>query len=207
MSSSTAGSQQQQQSKPTPEQVQEAAHAVGYSLGTQAYAIVGGAACTLLGSLRETEDVDVVVPQGATIETRQKLRSQPDYFDIDRRTLHTLYKSEPPVEIELLAPPSLFKEEFSASTPVVLVAGVKVLKPALILNAKCHSILGRATKEKKTTDSFDIKFFLEWCAKNNNLPTAAEVPRATKEFVEWFISEYEGRELWENAGYNFETGK
>jgi hypothetical protein len=207
-SSSASGSQQQQQSpKPTPEQVRAAAQAISSFLGSQVYAVVGGAACSLLGSSRVTEDVDVVVPQGATKETRQKLKSQAAYFDVEKRTLHTYYKSTPPVEVEILAPPSLFKENFSSSTPVVVVNGIKVLKPALILNAKCYSIIGRASEDKKRTDALDIQFCLWWCAQNNAFPTGAEVPRASKEFVEWFVSGYGGQELWLNARYNFETGK
>ncbi len=51
---------------PTPEQVCAAAKAVGYALGDQDYALVGGAACVLLDSTRATEDVDIVVPKGNT---------------------------------------------------------------------------------------------------------------------------------------------
>jgi hypothetical protein len=199
--------QPERSAKPSPGQIREAARAISHYLGDQVYAIVGGAACSLLGSSRETEDVDIVVPQGATRDARRKLKNEPTYFDVDNRTLHTYYKSDPRVEVEIITPPSLFREGFDNNTPVVLVDGVKVLKPSLILNAKCNSILGRASKEKKDTDAFDITFCLRWCANHNAFPTAAEVPRADKEFVEWFTSEYGGAEYWTNAGYNRETGK
>lgn len=190
---------------PKSEDIRAAASAVKYSLGNQVYAVVGGAACSLLGSTRETEDVDFVVPQGGTKDARRMLKNQPTYFDVDNRTLHTYYKSDPMVEIEILAPPSLFKENFDSNTSVVLINGVKVLKPSLILNAKCNSINGRASEDKKKTDSVDIKFCLGWCANNNAFPTAAEVPRADKEFVEWFVYEYGGAEYWTNARYNWKT--
>jgi len=193
--------------KPTPDQVRAAAEALGTSLGNQVYAVVGGAACSLLGSTRVTEDVDVVVPQGATKETRQLLKSQTAEFDVEKRTLHTYFKTSPPVEIEILTPPALFKETFSSSTPVVIIRGVKVLKPALILNSKCNSILGRATEEKKGTDAADIQFCLWWCVQNNVFPTQSEVPRASKVFVEWFIAAYGGQDFWVNARYNLKTGK
>ncbi|KAH9215534.1 hypothetical protein DL95DRAFT_523215 [Leptodontidium sp. 2 PMI_412] len=199
-SSSVRGSQEQR------EQVRKAAQAVGFFLGGQVYAIVGGAACVLLGSTRATEDVDIVVPQGATKETRQRLKDQAEYFHVEKRTLHTYYKSDPLVEIEVLAPPAMFKEDFSSSTPVVVVDGVNVLKPALILNSKCNSITGRPSDGKKQNDATDIRFCLRWCARNNALPTKTEVPRASKEFVEWYIDVYGGREDWQNAGYNFDTG-
>ncbi|KAN0106648.1 hypothetical protein V8E51_009524 [Hyaloscypha variabilis] len=199
--------QPEQPTKPSPEQIREAAVAINYYLGDQVYAIVGGAACSLLGSTRETEDIDIVVPQGATRDARQRLRNEPTYFDVDNRTLHTYYRSDPRVEVEILTPPSLFRERFDNNTPVVLINGVKVLKPSLILNAKCNSILGRASEEKKTTDATDIKFCLWWCASNNAFPTATEVPRASREFVEWFIGVYGEAEYWTNAGYNWETGR
>ena len=174
---------------------------------SQVYAVVEGAACSLLGSSRVTTDVDIVVLQGATKETRQKLKSQAAHFDVENRTFHTYYKSVSLVEVEILTPPLLFKENFTSSTPVIVVEGVKILKPALILNAKCHSILGRATQDKKRTDVLDIQFCLMWCVQNNAFPTGAEVPRASKQFVEWFTSEYSGEDLWLKARYNFETGK
>ncbi|TVY15843.1 hypothetical protein LARI1_G005766 [Lachnellula arida] len=200
-----SGSGPFQSTKPSPEQIREAAEAIRHSLGNQVYAIVGGAACSLLGSTRETEDVDFVVPQGATRDARRMLKNQPQHFDVENRTLHTYYKADPRVEIEIIAPPSLFQENFDNNTSVVLVNGVKVLKPSLILNAKCNSITGRASEGKKKTDAEDIKFCLWWCANNNAFPTAAEVPRASKEFVQWFVSEFEGAEYWTNARYNWKT--
>ncbi|PSS15239.1 hypothetical protein M430DRAFT_59860 [Amorphotheca resinae ATCC 22711] len=192
--------------KPSPEQIREAAVAISYCLGDQVYAIVGGAACSLLGSTRETIDVDIVVPQGATRDARRKLRNEPTLFDVDNRTLHTYYRSDPRVEVEIITPPSLFRERFDNNTPVVLINGVKVLKPSLILNAKCNSILSRSSGEKRLADATDIKFCLRWCANNNAFPTAAEVPHADMEFVEWFIGVYAESECWTNAGYNRETG-
>ena len=46
-----------------------------------------------------------------------------------------------------------------------------------------------------------------WCVQNNAFPTGLEVPRASKQSVEWFASEYDGEDLWLKARYNFETGK
>ena len=204
-SSTTPGSQHG--AKPSPEQVREVAQAIGSFLGDRTYAVVGGAACSLLGSQRVTEDVDIVVPRGATKDTRNVFKSQPDYFDVDNRTLHTYYRSDPKVDVEILSPPSLFRESFDASTPFVVIGNTRVLKPTLILNAKCNSILGRSTDEKKRTDAMDIRFCLDWCHKNGVLPTAEEVPRADAEFVPWFISVYGAKEEWAKAAYNFETGQ
>jgi hypothetical protein len=90
--------------------------------------------------------VDFVVPAGQTPTARQELRNA-GVFTIEPGTLHTYYQG---VEIEILAPPALFKEPYNAETPTIEVQQVRILKPALILNAKCRSILGRANEEKKT---------------------------------------------------------
>ncbi|KAK5254537.1 hypothetical protein LTR16_004818 [Cryomyces antarcticus] len=204
--SRSATSNSQDSSLPTTEQVRAAANMLGYVLGENVYAVVGGAACTLLGSMRVTEDVDFVVPKGSTSNARKLLKEQTDSFEVEKKTFHTIYKSNPPVEIEILAPPALFKERFDASTPITEVDGVKILKPALLLNAKCGSILSRAEGKKKDTDAFDIKYLLVWCALTQNYPTTEEVPNASKEFVLWFIRIYQGKEQWTGARYVLEQG-
>ncbi|PLN83574.1 hypothetical protein BDW42DRAFT_164703 [Aspergillus taichungensis] len=191
----------------SPEEIRKAAVAVGEALAScEKYAIVGGGACALLGSTRATQDIDLVVPRGKTANARQLLRASSD-FEVERGTNHTAYKAERLVEIEILAPPALFKEPFDQETEVITVHGTKVLKPALLLNAKCGAVTGRATEEKKRTDLFDIVFLLNFCARNPEyLPKADEVPKATKELVQSIIQIYGGQDAWERAGYDLETG-
>ena len=55
--------------------IHAAAVAIGETLGTRRYAIVGGAACMLLGSMRLTEDVDLVVPKGTAPEYRKLFKT------------------------------------------------------------------------------------------------------------------------------------
>lgn len=169
------------------------------------YALVGGSACVVLGSDRATEDVDFVVIQGQTPDARQLLRGSSD-FTIQPRTNHTTFTQDN-VDIEILAPPVLFKETFDQTTEVITIDNMKVLKPALILNAKCRSILGRANLVKRGTDSGDIIFLLELCAQHAEYrPKAAEVPNATGEFVQMFSQVYGRLELWSRAGYDLQTG-
>jgi hypothetical protein len=150
------------------EAVREAAQAVGRVLGDQAYAIVGGAGCALLGSPRTTTDVDIVVPRGQTMEIRKLFKGQ-EWFVVEKRTLHTYFSSNPRVDIEILTPPMLFKEQFDASTPTVIIGSAKVLKPALLLNAKCHSIMGRG-EAKTRSDAHDIAFLLRWLLESRDVP-------------------------------------
>ncbi|KAI1263922.1 hypothetical protein F5Y18DRAFT_391854 [Xylariaceae sp. FL1019] len=192
---------------PDAEQTLAASKAIAAALGKQDYAIVGGAACSILGSRRLTSDVDFVVPKGATKSARDLLKQQPTHFDIDRRTQHTNYKSSPPIEVEILTPPALFKQEFSKTTPIIVQQGIRILKPTLILNAKCGSILGRATEDKKRTDAADIKFLLAWCAHHKLLPSNADVPNADSGLVELFIGSFGDGHLWKNAGYDMTKGR
>lgn len=194
--------------QPSIEQVRAAAKEVASSLGSIDYAIIGGAACIILGSIRTTTDVDFVVLKGQTSAARKLLREQPSSFEIEPKTLHTYYKkSTPPVEIEILAPPALFKETFEKTTPTIVVDGARILKPALILNAKCRSILGRPTEAKRRTDAQDIKYLLRWCARVGSIPTSAEVPNASKDFVTWFTTEYGDEPIWTPAGYDLDKGQ
>ncbi|KAI1340962.1 hypothetical protein F5Y15DRAFT_378421 [Xylariaceae sp. FL0016] len=156
--------------KPRSEVTRRAASAVSRALGNADYALVGGAACSVLGSNRLTADVDFVVPKGATKTARALLKQHPTVSSVDKRTQHTTFVADPTVEIEILAPPALFQQDFSPNTPTLLLDGVRVLKPALLINAKCGSLPQRNTEEKQSTDSEDILFLLEWCARHKQYP-------------------------------------
>ncbi|KAF1973758.1 hypothetical protein BU23DRAFT_464108, partial [Bimuria novae-zelandiae CBS 107.79] len=165
----------------------------------------------LLGSPRTIEDVDVVVPKDAVAAARTLLVAASGHFTVDPRTRHTHYITSPAVEIEILSPPTLFQETFNLDTPTHSITigdrSIRVLKPALILNAKCRSILGRSNDEKKKTDAADITFLLWWLATNNAFPLAQEVPNASKEFVTWFIGKYGNAEYWTGARFNLKRGE
>lgn len=171
------------------------------ALTGQTYAVVGGGACLLLGHPRSTADIDIVVPAGAIPQTRRLLRDS-SLFEVDPRTRHTFF-ADGQVQIELLAPPTMFREPFDSATPTVQVDGVKVLLPVRLLNAKCGSILQRAGDTKKASDAQDIRFLLRYVAEQNLAVRAEEVPNASREFVEWAVG-FMGvaQDLWDAAGYN-----
>ncbi|KAI0473421.1 hypothetical protein GGR56DRAFT_530815 [Xylariaceae sp. FL0804] len=192
---------------PSPDQTRSAVQAVAEALGSTAYAIVGGAACTMLGSHRSTWDVDFVVPKGQTRTARSLLKQTGTaVFNVDPRTQRTTFTPTPAIEIEILTPPLLFQQDFTAATPTVLVDGARVLKPALILNAKCRSVVQRTTPGKRESDAADILFLLRWCAANEQYPSNAEVPNAILDVVVAITEMFGGRENWENAGYDFQAG-
>jgi hypothetical protein len=124
------------------------------------YAIIGGGACTLLGSNRTTLDIDIVVPKDHIKTTRRLLAATTD-FEVDARTLHTTYEG---IDVEILAPPRMYLGDFDANTPThnVDVGGVsvRVLHPVILLNNKLRVIGGRATQDRKVSDYQDIVFLL-----------------------------------------------
>ena len=99
-------------------------------LGSMTYSIVGGGACSILGGPRQTMDIDAVVCKNQAAEARRRLAAIPSHFSVDARTRHTNYLSNPRVEVEILAPPTLFKETFDENTPTIIVHGVRVLDAA-----------------------------------------------------------------------------
>ena len=178
----------------------EAVSAVGKALKDTHYAIIGGAACALLGSDRETRDVDLVVVRGGTAAARARLKSSPG-FRVEARTMHTYYGHVP---VEILAPPALFKGEFTPDTPTVEISGAKVLEPACLLNTKCGSIRERSSDSDKGKDAADIKFLLDWFIgeeRRISLGTKdrEEVPNVTKEFIAEFVMHYGRQSLWDEV--------
>ncbi|KAK7926758.1 hypothetical protein PG985_003756 [Apiospora marii] len=193
---------------PSRQQLIDAAAAVAVALdGKVPYALVGGGACVVLGSQRATEeDIEIVVPKGRTSEARSLLKEHPASFDIESKTLHTYFKSGGPglVRVELLAPPGMFREDFTEATPTICVGDgrVRVLKPVLLLNAKCGSVQERPNQERMQSDAVDIVFLLGWCRRNGVYPTADDVPNATRALVDTFVSLVPSKEHWVNAGYD-----
>lgn len=184
--------------------VQAAASAVANAVGNRPYAIVGGAACLLLGSVRQTEDVDLVVPKNTVVEYRKLFRT-PDATRLGFKTgtqqpRHTFHGQEN-VLIELLSPPGMFKTHFDANTPTVLVNGIRVLHPLFLLDAKCGALISRS-EQKRFTDAQDIIFLLGYCVAHGLKITTRDVPNASPDNVEYLISQgWVSREVWAHAGY------
>ncbi|KAI1790433.1 hypothetical protein LXA43DRAFT_1148043 [Ganoderma leucocontextum] len=184
--------------------IRAAAVAVSQTLNPRPYAIVGGGACMLLGSMRLTEDVDLVVPKGTVAEYR-KLFQTPAAEGRGFRTgteqpKHTFHGPED-VLVEFLSPAGMFRGPFDENTPTVVVDGVRVLHPLHLLDAKCESVFSRG-EHKKHTDAEDIRFLLVYCADNGLEIMTGNVPHAHPEAVEYLMSEgWVPREAWVNAGY------
>lgn len=191
-----------------PDDITRAAIAVAQALAGLPYAIVGGAACLLLGAERTTTDVDVVVPAGGIVSARSRLAKAPG-FVVHKQTRHTVYAGS--VDIELLSPPGMFRAPFDANHEVWEVArggvGIRVLHPLALLNAKCGSVVQRGDA-KRQSDYGDIVFLLRWLVAHDIFPTRDKVPNATgaraRELVAMFGF---GEEQWVAAGFDFSKGE
>ena len=163
-----------------------------------------------LGSTLVTDDVHIVVFKNTTSIARNLLATS-DKIMIEPRTRHTHRDSTPPVEIEILAPPGLFKGSFteSSTTLQILVDGsvVNILYPVALLNAKYRSTLGRASTEKKEADFEDIEFLLDYLARNGMYPASGDVPSAGNDVVMFLVKAYKKEDIWKRAGYDSNTGK
>lgn len=105
----------------------------------------------------------------------------------------------------------MFKEKFDCTTPTMTIDGTRILKPTLLLNAKCKSI-NEGGERKRHSDAADIIFLLTWCIEHDCLPSQEEVPNINRDFVLWFIDEFgkESSEIakcWEKAGLDMEKGE
>lgn len=145
--------------------------------------------------------------KGETKTARDKLAAQSTHFSVDPRTRHTNHLSKPAVQIEILTPPSLFKEIFDETTWTEMVGyGIKVLKPTFRLNAKCRSTLARATETRKASDAGISSFFLHGVRAGRCGRRLVKSPSIDGAFVNWFVTSYGGRDLFESAGWDEANG-
>jgi hypothetical protein len=201
---STLAADQIVENMTTEEDIAEAAHALASAISdTVQYAIVGGAACALLGSHRQTEDIDIVVPKGWTIRARSALRDAPK-FNVEARTNFTTYVSDTtggtPIPIEILTPPSMFRIPYTEESPVIYVGGIRILHPVDLLCSKCGSVTQRSTRAKRASDHRDIIFLLDYVLERKAYRGEPEITRlkavATQEWIGQYVIEHpevEGR--------------
>jgi hypothetical protein len=178
-------------------QVLAAAKAIATSLNGTTYAIVGGAACATLGSLREPSTIDIVVPRGETAAARQKFAQCTESFVVEPKTRHTYFvQSVPWVQVVILTPPGLFRGDFTNETKVVERDGIRILHPLLVLDELCSAIMIRWDAERKQSDAEDILFLLKWLVEDEDPISRKDVKNANREFADWFVGKYGGQELW-----------
>jgi hypothetical protein len=148
------------------------------------WAVVGGACCVLLGSTRETTDIDIVVSKPEYVRQAKNLLKADHRFTVESRTRQTYFHhpGHDPLEIEVLCFPSTFKIAFDSGTEVLDVNGVYLLTLAAILNSKCGCMPQRSSESKRISDIQDIIFILLLAIKRGMRFDLNEVPNATEDF-------------------------
>lgn len=180
-----------------PPQILTAALAISETLQYIPHALVGGAAYSLLGSPCSVDSIEIVVPRGQTVLTRNTLRKDSGRFAVDARTRHTHFQgAEFNVEIGVVAPPGLFKGKFEAGTRVVRREGVGILHPVFLLDELCGVMMERVVEGKREEDAADILFLLNWLGENEERIRWSEVPNVTRAFAASFVERHGGVELW-----------
>jgi hypothetical protein len=165
-----------------------AAQALALVFKNQPYAIIGSTSILLLGSTTVQDyNIDILIPRGQTSHFRSLLRKDSKNFTVAPRTLHTTYKSNPPVAIELLTPPFLWEEKYDQDTPVNWRDGVRVLDPIRILDGKCKSIWQWSDEGKRNVDADHILWLLEWTIREGRVVRREEVKNINVSFVMEFI--------------------
>jgi hypothetical protein len=165
--------------------------------------LVGGAGVVALGSMRTTEDVDIVSVLGGIRIIRDAVAADPR-FEVDPRTRHTYFNCTggERVEVQIISPPGTFASRFDTNTVILeLPHGVRVLDPVVLLDSKCHSILGRSSQAKRLSDAQDILFLLDYLYQHGIRTSPTEV-RIDKSFKDWLSLSF-GRDFttkWERIG-------
>jgi hypothetical protein len=171
---------------PPLEDVQKAIKAIGISLSTVDYAIIGGAALIGMGmDVRTTADVDLLVKMGQTVAIKNRLAELP-HFVLDRRTRSLKFEGESgtPVEIDVLNA-GLARIPFEEGFPIVLNKdGAKLASPTVLLNYKISSSYSRSTEAKKLTDLQDVSFLIDYHVQNGMRLEPGTCPNATAEALE-----------------------
>lgn len=164
------------------------------------YAIIGGVACIVLGSQRPTKDLDIVVPDGRAAEAATLLAAT-GHFGTEttqtgrRRTWYHATRHRN-YNLDVLEPHDI-GQTFASTGGVpdtINVNGYPVLHPAQLLNFKIASWVDRMGTHgyKKINHAKDIRFLVDWLAKERIIVTKSEVSHATDDFLVLFCASYPG---------------
>jgi hypothetical protein len=178
-----------QRNSPSLGHTKECLAALSSALKDKKYAVIGGAALVALGSThRTTEDVDILVPTGTTIVTKNTLSMYPQ-FTIDPRTRHLTYSSpnfqhENPIQIDVLTEAMAFIPAAELESTFRTDSGVNIAKPSTLLNYKISTSYGRSSLWKKRTDWEDVQYLIAWHVNHVNKLPPGGIPNASAEAYE-----------------------
>ena len=154
------------------------------------YAISGGAAMLLLGSERETGDVDVYIPRGEKRRIQRLLSSHDQRFALHGPRMHFAarkhsgkkggvvqaivdkIKKKPAPGATVLVPLD-FGERPLSEIETYSARGVNILHPVAQIKTKCE--IDRHEKDRE-----DVTFLAKWMLRNGFATTRKEIPQCYK---------------------------
>ena len=183
--------------------LKEACHDTGRALNDSTYAVIGGAACSMLGSSRGTHDIDIVVPDGTKPAAISALRSS-RAFGVEPGSQRIWYNASDGrhYNLDIIESSSIYQQFNCTQTETITVNGVRILKPSLMLNFKCFSWTAEnRSQQKKNNDAKDISFLDTYIAKRGERINGGEVRFADGDFfMNYLVSYPETRKAWQMIG-------
>ena len=145
-----------------PDSLPYIARVIDYQLGNLKYAIIGGAACFLLGSTRMTRDFDIIVRDGLKKEAMAMLARNRELFGSAQEGMWVNTEDGGRYNLDVIEP-SQIHQRFNGDE-VIKVQGVNVLHPSLLLEYKQYSYAHRdaGRQASKNTDAMDLQFLTRY---------------------------------------------
>lgn len=172
-----------------PEVIREAIRHTASALRDTTYALIGGVACHLLGSRRgNIKDIDIIIPNGERAGTAAILARSSKFGVDDANGTWFNASNNRSYTVDLMEPREMY-QSFDRNTATIVVDGIRVLKPALILNYKCFAWTSDDRRpDKKRNDAADIRFLASYMVRNGSSTTTEEVNWATGDFFVEFLA-------------------
>ncbi|KAI0671928.1 hypothetical protein C8Q78DRAFT_1031475 [Trametes maxima] len=192
-----------------------AARALSYHLNSWGirHVYIGGFAWSLLGSIRPTEDIDVLIQDRNLLDLREKLRVLDPHFAGAGIKLYYVTKDldghQAQEERVLSSSNNVLVETLSAGTlglPVSIVTkfqvgefDIEILHPGILILTKFKrwsvSYLSTRPKtiRKAASDRTDIQYIIEWLAENREMVRFHEYSGKTKPELLAMIRKYHAR--------------
>ena len=168
------------------------------------HVVIGGCALRLLGSPRRTKDIDLLVPDGMKKDARAGLR-QSGSFLVGEGGRQLFKASDRQVyNVDIVEPRKIGLSSYPDKRHIMDSGGVRVLKPALLLNLKVIAWGAELRNEnKRVHDSTDIRFLLEYMYDRKMKTNRAECDRVDADVVSTFIGNYPNdARMWRDIGFD-----
>ena len=140
------------------------ARVIDYQLGNLKYAIIGGAACFLLGSTRLTHDFDIIVLDGTKKSAMAKLSQNKELFGSAQGGIWVNTEDGGRYNLDVIEPRQIRQRFSGGSGEIIKIQGVNVLRPSLLLEYKQYSYAHRdaGRQASKNTDAMDLQFLTRY---------------------------------------------